>query len=49
MNVNPRTGKYSIVPYQSNAQHGRRGDGRRPAATSAINRYLQSWTCTTCS
>jgi len=42
MSVTPRTGKYSIVPYQSYAQHRRRAMGADPK-TSAVNKYLQSW------
>jgi gluconate 2-dehydrogenase alpha chain len=42
MNVNRRTGKYSIVPYQSTHNTGGAAMGADPA-TSAVNRYLQSW------
>jgi gluconate 2-dehydrogenase alpha chain len=42
MNVNPRTGKYTIVPYQSTHNTGGAAMGADPA-TSAVNRYLQSW------
>ena len=35
-------GDYSIVPYQSHAQHGRRHHGH-VAGNSAVNKYLQSW------
>src|SRR6266852_3887300 len=42
MNVNPRTGKYTIVPYQSTHNTGGVVMGADPA-TSAVNKYLQSW------
>jgi gluconate 2-dehydrogenase alpha chain len=42
MNANPRTGKYTIVPYQSTHNTGGAVMGNDPA-TSAVNRYLQSW------
>jgi len=42
MNVNPRTGKYTIVPYQSTHNTGGVAMGADPA-TSAVNKYLQSW------
>ena len=42
INVNPRTGKYTIVPYQSTHNTGGAVMGNDPA-TSAVNRYLQSW------
>jgi gluconate 2-dehydrogenase alpha chain len=42
MNVNPRTGKYTIVPYQSTHNTGGTVMGADPA-TSAVNKYLQSW------
>ena len=42
MNVNRRTGKYSIVPYQSTHNTGGAIMGADPA-TSAVNKYLQSW------
>ena len=42
MNVNPRTGKYSIVPYQSTHNTGGAVMGADPK-TSAVNKYLQSW------
>ena len=42
MNVNPRTGKYTIVPYQSTHNTGGAAMGADPA-TSAVNKYLQSW------
>ena len=42
MNVTPRTGKYTIVPYQSTHNTGGAVMGNDPA-TSAVNRYLQSW------
>jgi len=42
MNVNPRRGKYSIVPYQSTHNTGGVVMGADPA-TSAVNKYLQSW------
>jgi gluconate 2-dehydrogenase alpha chain len=42
MNVNPRAGKYTIVPYQSTHNTGGAVMGNDPA-TSAVNRYLQSW------
>ena len=42
MNVNPRTGKYTIVPYQSTHNTGGAIMGADPA-TSAVNKYSQSW------
>src|SRR5258708_19575097 len=42
MNVNPRVGKYTIVPYQSTHNTGGAVMGSDPS-TSAVNRYLQSW------
>lgn len=42
MNVNPRIEKYTIVPYQSMHNTGGAVIGADPA-TSAVNRYLQSW------
>ena len=42
LNVNPRTGKYTIVPYQSTHNTGGAIMGADPA-TSAVNKYLQSW------
>ena len=42
MNVNPRRGKYTIVPYQSTQNTGGVVMGADPA-TSAVNKYLQSW------
>jgi gluconate 2-dehydrogenase alpha chain len=42
MNVNPRRGKYTIVPYQSTHNTGGAVMGADPA-TSAVNKYLQSW------
>src|SRR6266478_5660118 len=42
MNVNRRTGKYNIVPYQSSHNTGGAIMGADPA-TSAVNKYLQSW------
>jgi gluconate 2-dehydrogenase alpha chain len=42
MNVSPRTGKYTIVPYQSTHNTGGAVMGADPA-TSAVNKYLQSW------
>jgi len=42
MNVNGRTGKYSIVPYQSTHNTGGAVMGA-DAGTSAVNKYLQSW------
>ena len=42
MNVSPRTGKYTIVPYQSTHNTGGVAMGADPA-TSAVNKYLQSW------
>jgi gluconate 2-dehydrogenase alpha chain len=38
----PRQGRYSIVPYQSTHNTGGAVMGADPA-TSAVNRYLQSW------
>src|SRR5256885_10462384 len=42
MSVTPRTGKYSIVPYQSTHNTGGAAIGADPG-TSAVNKYLQSW------
>src|SRR5204862_185848 len=42
INVNPRTEKYTIVPYQSTHNTGGAIMGADPA-TSAVNTYLQSW------
>ena len=42
MSVNPVTGKYSIVPYQSTHNIGGVVMGADPA-TSVVNKYLQSW------
>ena len=42
MNVTPRTGKYTIVPYQSTHNTGGAVMGADPS-TSAVNKYLQSW------
>ncbi len=42
INVTPRTGKYSIVPYQSTHNTGGAVMGADPK-TSAVNKYLQSW------
>jgi len=42
MNVSPRTGKYTIVPYQSTHNTGGAVMGTDPQ-TSAVNKYLQSW------
>jgi hypothetical protein len=42
MNLNRRTGKYNIVPYQTSHTTGGAVMGADPA-TSAINKYLQSW------
>ena len=42
MNVNPRTEKYTIVPYQSTHNTGGAIMGADPT-TSAVNQYLQSW------
>ncbi|MBI4188978.1 MAG: GMC family oxidoreductase, partial [Betaproteobacteria bacterium] len=42
MNVNSVTDKYSIVPYQSTHNTGGAAMGADPA-TSAVNKYLQSW------
>ena len=42
MDVQPKTGKYSIVPYQSTHNTGGVAMGADPA-TSAVNKYLQSW------
>ena len=42
MNVSPRTGKYTIVPYQSTHNTGGAVMGADPAK-SAVNKYLQSW------
>lgn len=40
--ANPRTGPYSVVPYQSTHTTGGAIMGADPA-TSVVNRYLQSW------
>ena len=42
MSVSPVTGRYSIVPYQSTHNTGGAVMGADPA-TSAVNKYLQSW------
>jgi gluconate 2-dehydrogenase alpha chain len=42
VNVTPRTGKYSIVPYQTTHNTGGAAMGADPR-TSAVNKYLQSW------
>jgi gluconate 2-dehydrogenase alpha chain len=42
MNVNPRRGKYTIVPYQSTHNTGGTVMGADPN-TSVVNKYLQSW------
>ncbi len=42
MNVSPRTGKYTIVPYQSTHNTGGAVMGADPQ-TGAVNKYLQSW------
>jgi len=42
MTVSPRTGKYTIVPYQSTHNTGGAVMGA-DRQTSAINKYLQSW------
>ena len=42
MSVDPKTGKYSIVPYQSTHNTGGAIMGADPA-TSVVNKYLQSW------
>ena len=42
MSVNPVTGKYTIVGYQSTHNTGCAAMGADPA-TSAVNKYLQSW------
>jgi gluconate 2-dehydrogenase alpha chain len=42
MDVHPVSGKYDIVPYQSTHNTGGVVMGEDPA-TSAVNRYLQSW------
>jgi len=42
MNVNPRRGKYSIVPYQSTHNTGGVVMGADPS-TSVVNKYLQTW------
>lgn len=42
MDVHPLRGRYSIVPYQSTHNTGGAIMGDDPA-TSAVNRYLQSW------
>jgi len=42
MNVNPRTGKYTIVPYQSTHNTGGTVMGADPNS-SVVNKYLQSW------
>ena len=38
----PRTGRYTIVPYQSTHNTGGASMGLDPG-TSAVNKYLQSW------
>jgi gluconate 2-dehydrogenase alpha chain len=38
----PRTGHYSIVPYQTTHNTGGAAMGADPG-TSVVNRYLQSW------
>jgi gluconate 2-dehydrogenase alpha chain len=40
--ADPRTGPYSLVPYQTTHNTGGAAMGGDPA-TSAVNRYLQSW------
>ena len=42
MSIQPLTGKYSIVPYQSTHNVGGAVMGADPA-TSVVNKYLQSW------
>jgi gluconate 2-dehydrogenase alpha chain len=42
VSANARTGRYSIVPYQSTHNTGGAVMGADPA-TSAVNSYLQSW------
>jgi gluconate 2-dehydrogenase alpha chain len=42
MNVNPRRGKYTIVPYQSTHNTGGTVMGADPNS-SVVNKYLQSW------
>lgn len=42
LSVSPVSGKYSIVPYQSTHNTGGVVMGNDPA-TSAVNKYLQSW------
>ena len=42
INATPRTGKYSIVPYQSTHNTGGAVMGA-DRGTSAVNKYLQSW------
>ena len=42
MSVNPAAGKYSLVPYGSTHNAGGAVMGADPA-TSAVNKYLQSW------
>jgi gluconate 2-dehydrogenase alpha chain len=42
MNVNPRTEKYTIVPYQSTHNTGGTVMGADPG-NSVVNKYLQSW------
>ena len=42
MSVNPVSGRYSIVPYQSTHNTGGAVMGADPA-TSVVNKYLQSW------
>jgi len=42
MSVNPTTGHYSIVPYQSTHNVGGAVMGADPA-TSVVNKYLQTW------
>jgi len=43
-----RTGRYTIVPYQSTHNTGGATMGTDPG-TSAINKYLQAGMCRTCS
>jgi gluconate 2-dehydrogenase alpha chain len=42
IDARPRKGRYSVVPYQSTHNTGGAVMGADPA-TSAVNRYLQSW------
>jgi gluconate 2-dehydrogenase alpha chain len=42
ISAHPRTGPYSIVPYQTTHNTGGAALGKEPA-TSAVNTYLQSW------